>query len=297
MSCGAQLLFYHPQYRAACSCHQRGSNVRSNSCRLSHAAVVFYTRDFLMTDFAETAMRHRCRNPKCRAKLKTPVSNSREAFCPETTCKQRFYRLRCYVCEEKKPGRLDAHTCGRRKCKNAMRMLRMPKSASRVEIGSRNPIESGLPERSKSGRGWHIVAGVISPNALHCATVPDGPDSQWKDGGFERIEGANRAALKAHFAELAKDCLVQRQHMPPNLIGGYQPKYRPLKLGPEKSLQEIKDRVASGIPFNDPDAEQWRLPDPAVPGIGYDATTVNKQTVAAPHHVSDDLSIPAFLRR
>jgi hypothetical protein len=76
-----------------------------------------------MVEFAETAMRHYCRNPKCRSKLKTPVSNSREAFCSDTTCKQRFYRLRCYVCGEKKKGRLDAHTCGRRKCKNAIRSL------------------------------------------------------------------------------------------------------------------------------------------------------------------------------
>jgi hypothetical protein len=79
-----------------------------------------------MTDFAETEYRHYCRNPKCRTKLPAPVSNPKEAFCPNTTCKQRFYRLRCYVCEEKKTGRLDAHTCGRRKCKNALRRIRTP---------------------------------------------------------------------------------------------------------------------------------------------------------------------------
>ena len=34
-----------------------------------------------MTEFAETAMRKMCRNPRCGCKLPEPVSNSREAFC------------------------------------------------------------------------------------------------------------------------------------------------------------------------------------------------------------------------
>jgi hypothetical protein len=141
--------------------------------------------------------RHYCRNPKCRTKLSTPVSNPREAFCPDTTCRERFYRLRCYVCEEKKPGRLDAHTCGRRKCKNAIRSLKRPEDTSRVEIGLGNAIKSGLPEADKYGRAWKVVSGEISPNAFHCATLPDGPNCQWKGGEFERVEAKNRAAFKA----------------------------------------------------------------------------------------------------
>jgi hypothetical protein len=140
-----------------------------------------------VTEFA-TEVRHYCRNPKCRSKLKAPIANTREAFCTRG-CRERFYRLRCYVCEEKKPGRLDAHTCGRRKCKNAIR-------TRCVEIGVGNPIKSGLPEADKYGRAWKVVAGEISPNAFHCATVSDGPDCQWKGGEFERV-AKNRAALKA----------------------------------------------------------------------------------------------------
>ena len=149
-----------------------------------------------MTEFT-TEYRHYCRNPKCRTKLPTPISNPREAFCPDTTCRERFYRLRCYVCEEKKPGRLDAHTCGRRKCKNAIRSLKRPEDTSRVEIGLGNPIKSGLPEADKCGRAWKVVAGEISPNAFHGATLPDGPNFQWKGGELERVEAKNRAALKA----------------------------------------------------------------------------------------------------
>ena len=40
-------------------------------------------------------------------------------------------------------------------------------------------------------------SGEISPNAFHCATLPDGPNCQWKGGELERVEAKNRAALKA----------------------------------------------------------------------------------------------------
>jgi hypothetical protein len=149
-----------------------------------------------MTNFTETAMRHYCRNAKCRMKLPTPVSNMREAFCTKG-CRERFYRLRCYVCDEKKPGRLDAHTCGRRKCKNAMRTLKSPSATGRVEIGVGESIESGVGKPLKPGRAWRIIAGTLTPSQFHCATVPDGPDCQWKGGEYERIEAKNRAALKA----------------------------------------------------------------------------------------------------
>ena len=253
-------------------------------------------RSWCVTEFTETAMRHFCRNPKCRAKLKDPTSNSREAFCSlkPNGCRDRFYRLRCYVCEEKKTGRLEANTCGRRKCKNAMRRLKRTEDTTRVEIGIGNPIKPGLKTGLGTDRRWFIVAGEISPNALHCATVPDGPGGSWGSGSVERIEAQNRRALKAHFAELSEKAAVQRQHMPPNILGGYQ--HRLLKLGPEKTLDIIRDRVASGVPFDDPDAEQWKIPDPVIPGMGYDRLPVPKQE---PHAgtIPDDLSIPAFLDR
>src|SRR5262245_39478880 len=75
-----------------------------------------------------------------------------------------------------------------------------------VKLISETPgfIDSKPP--LKADRGWRIVTGEIGPEAFHCATVPDGPGYQWKDGRFERIDGANRAALKAHFAKLAEHC-------------------------------------------------------------------------------------------
>src|SRR6476619_3851196 len=73
-----------------------------------------------MTEFAETAMRHRCRNPKCRMKLPTPVSNEREAFCTRG-CYQSFYLHRCIVCEDKiERTTANRKICKKSKCRNAL---------------------------------------------------------------------------------------------------------------------------------------------------------------------------------
>ena len=45
-----------------------------------------------MTEFSQ-ALRHMCRNPKCRSKLPAPVPNEREAFCARG-CYQSFYLRR-----------------------------------------------------------------------------------------------------------------------------------------------------------------------------------------------------------
>src|SRR5262249_27448353 len=43
--------------------------------------------------------RKRCRNPRCRSKLPTPVENEHHAFCCRG-CHSSFYRSRCLVCED-----------------------------------------------------------------------------------------------------------------------------------------------------------------------------------------------------
>jgi hypothetical protein len=222
-----------------------------------------------MVEFAETAMRHYCRNPKCRSKLKTPVSNSREAFCPDTTCKQRFYRLRCYVCEEEKSGRLDAHTCGRRKCKNAIRSLKRPQDTSRVEIGLKKSINTGLPEGDKYGRRWVQIAGpALTPSQLHCATVPDGPNCQWTDGSFERIEAENRRLLEQHFATL--DAMAT-DHCVPCGTGEDLVDHKPNPTRPERTVTLCRTCRDKGRNVS-------TRPDPGM-------------------MIPDDLTVPAFLRR
>ena len=62
---------------------------------------------------------------------------------------------------------------------------------------SRSARKSHVPDGQKPDR-WHIVADPpLTPNQLHCATVPDGSDCQWKGAEYERLEAKNRTALKA----------------------------------------------------------------------------------------------------
>ena len=153
-----------------------------------------------MTVFTETALRHYCRNPKCRAKLKAPTSDRREAFCSlkSNGCRDRFYRLRCYICEEKKTGRLDAHTCGRRKCKNTLQTMGGMPRPSDVEIGSGNAHLSGVRKPLQTDRPWHIVAGPeLGADQLRAASVPEGAGGRWEGGEYRRIEAKNRALLNA----------------------------------------------------------------------------------------------------
>jgi hypothetical protein len=65
----------------------------------------------------EQRLRHYCRNPRCRTRLKEPVENPRAAFCSEACCTG-FYRLYCIVCEELfERASSTQKLCGRRKCR------------------------------------------------------------------------------------------------------------------------------------------------------------------------------------
>jgi hypothetical protein len=133
--------------------------------------------------------------------------------------------------------------------------------------GSRNPIKPGIKSADFDDRPWHIVAGPpLTPNQFHCATVADGPDCQWKGGEYERLEGKNRAALRAHFRELAEQCLIQPHHPPADVLGGYRfPGAPTIDLSPLPADDTLK-------------RSSWTPCAPSVP-------------------VADDLSIPDFLKR
>jgi hypothetical protein len=182
-----------------------------------------------MTEFAEE-VRQRCRHLRCRTKLPVPVTNPREAFCTRG-CHTSFYRRRCLVCEKPiertTPNR---KICKRSKCRNALatgsgfgRFFAKPTHDSQnleltQETAAAQPVLSAT-----SALGWRQIAGpLLTPDQLRAATVPDGPNGQWKGGEFERIEVKNRAMLKAHFAKQAKECLIQPHHPPVNIVGGYR---------------------------------------------------------------------------
>jgi hypothetical protein len=168
------------------------------------ASCGFFVGASALTDFA-TELRTYCRNPKCRSKLKAPVSNLKEAFCARG-CYGQFYHSRCLVCEGSMERRSERQrVCGKRKCRNAFRGrydLGRYHVSTRVINHLRKSIKSGLEGGTQERSSWHIVAGSeLSPDQLRHATVPDGPDGKWSGGEYDK----NRSALEAHFAKLDAD--------------------------------------------------------------------------------------------
>jgi hypothetical protein len=97
----------------------------------------------------ESALRHFCRNQRCRSKLRTPVDNDHHAFCTPG-CYEAFYRKRCLACE--KPLRnLRRSFCPKpAKCANLVR--RWPQKYRRPGYGRAGP-ESAHLTGLKSGLG------------------------------------------------------------------------------------------------------------------------------------------------
>lgn len=139
-----------------------------------------------MTEFAETAMRHMCRNPKCRSKLSKPVSNEREAFCCRG-CHSAFYRKRCRICEcaIEQPKRGQRFVCNKPRCYAAFRggqSLGRYHPSGEVQINSKNPTKSGLKSGLKPGRGitWAIAVNssqIKAPRRVLDAILAEGARS------------------------------------------------------------------------------------------------------------------------
>ena len=107
----------------------------------------------------ETNVRHYCRNPRCRSKLKVPVENEHHAFCTPG-CHTSFYRSRCLVCEDQMRRKSDRQRfgSGHRTCQSEYR--RFPHV---YELWSRL-----LPDRSarlshQRHRWLQIPAGTSMP--------------------------------------------------------------------------------------------------------------------------------------
>lgn len=216
-----------------------------------------------MTEFTQT-LRHRCRNPRCRSKLPVLVSNDREAFCTKG-CHSSFYLHRCLVCERpiEQPKRGRRFICKKATCRTDWkagfgfgRYVASPHAKITQEkpdfVDSKSPI--------KPDRAWRIVAGEISPSALHCAVV----------GAGEAVEASNRTNAR-HWREAnaraEATCLIKRDDSPVNIVGGYKfPGAPAIDLNPRAARHDY---------------------------------TIEEQTRLAGllKEIPADLSIPEFLRR
>jgi hypothetical protein len=136
-----------------------------------------------------TALRHRCRNPRCRAKLTAPVENKRHAFCCHD-CHDQFYRARCLVCE--RDTRIDPMT-GKRRARRHQYCGRKCKSESArfphvyrawPPKGVPQPVRRASDSKSAHSTGLkigirHDQRGVIGPAHVIAAEVL--ADRVWQD--------------------------------------------------------------------------------------------------------------------
>jgi hypothetical protein len=157
-------------------------------------------------EFAETALRHYCRNPKCRSRLPAPVSNSREAFCIQG-CYNSFYLHRCRVCEG--PITQPANggirlVCKKSKCRNAWqvragfgRYAASENPNPSQEVPANGPLFSGSKAVDPA---WRQIAGpTLTPSQFHCSTLGGSAMDE-----VRRIEAKNKALLQgAEQAEIA----------------------------------------------------------------------------------------------
>jgi hypothetical protein len=94
--------------------------------------------------------------------------------------------------------------CRKSKCRSAWRAgsgFGRYAASSDAKLASKTPDSIGSKPADKPDRP-RIVAGAPStPSLFHCATVPDGPDCEWKGGTYQRLEANNRRTLEEeHFA-------------------------------------------------------------------------------------------------
>jgi len=130
----------------------------------------------------ESKPRYRCRNPRCRSKLKEPVENMHAAFCTRG-CWDQFHRHRCVVCERSFNRTVEnKRLCERRTCRAEMKRwpalylpfqpktanldkpgTSEPKNAARlpstgkVQAGAQKAREIRTKTGTKSLRGWYWV--------------------------------------------------------------------------------------------------------------------------------------------
>jgi hypothetical protein len=107
-------------------------------------------------------LRHYCRNPRCRSKLKQPVENPRAAFCTHG-CHSSFYLKRCLVCERPLVKKsTQQKVCFRNTCRRAFRQQKSY-FGYRGSPSTTQPQEVPILRASK----WVVIAGPpLTPDQL-----------------------------------------------------------------------------------------------------------------------------------
>jgi hypothetical protein len=175
------------------------------------------------------ALRHRCRNPRCRLKLPEPVENVKAAFCKRGRFDQ-FHRRRCVVCEREYERTAEhQRVCRRRKCRAELRRwtaryvpfgVKSDNPPSDVISPLRKRVKPGTFFRTRDGRGfeWIRLTGedadwqLLDREGKQVARIRQEGSGYWvarpraiPEPAIESIDDAKRRAVHLVLASLPLD--------------------------------------------------------------------------------------------
>jgi len=129
-------------------------------------------------------LRHRCRNPRCRMKLREPTDNLRSAFCcrlPRHLLPQALLGLRRSVrAGSRRPAHLRAAQMqGRISASQGAPLGKMaPPVPGETLSAPQNPIKPGIKTRAEGRRGWRNSSSPI--HAPACVLDIEVFDRRWE---------------------------------------------------------------------------------------------------------------------
>ena len=211
---------------------------------------------------SRSALRTRCRNPRCRCKLPMPTANLHEAFCC-AGCYDSFHLHRCRVCEAciEQPRYGTRLLCRKSKCRTAWKSgIGFGRFAEARVAAAPNDLQETQVNRtglSASNPVWRQIADPpLTPSQSHCATLGGSAMD-----AVMRVEAQNRALLRA---------------------------------------TEQAEIEANGC-FTDPEWREVISPDGVLTFVAGTADQRGGRAGLPARHgelaIPDDLSIPEFLRR
>jgi hypothetical protein len=260
-----------------------------------------------------TKLRHFCRNPRCRSKLKASVESKHRAFCTRG-CFESFYLKRCRVCERDlrstRGGRLYCRPPSKCRLEASRRPGRyqwLPPYRN-AQSDSKSAHLTGVFWRDETGGGWRWE----ETDEDHKLFERDGRLAAWIEGGggiggwriidpevclvlapLLDLETAKRRARDVALWALPSSrpaappaglgaapenpaAIFQRSVLPMNLLGGHRfDDARALDRDLVKTITRTESRLCEPLPFV------------SSPGI----------VPASVPDVDDPLAIPQFLIR
>jgi hypothetical protein len=240
------------------------------------------------------ALRHRCRNPRCRMKLPVPTENEHHGFCARG-CHASFYRSRCLVCEDPMRRKRDSQKLGsgHKRCEAEYR--KFPRAYDfPVENAHLTTISDESPSKAHSTGIKFGIAGHPPRDTLRCLRdwwwgVTDGDCSLYDAEGLTKA----RIVLKDGRWHLRSPVTTPSQSWDSQEAAEHGAESYALMAIP---LAEIDPKLAARI------AKDNSTPHPMGPPlnrpVSYDNAANSKIAFKLGDRWSDkDFEVPPFLRR